>query len=78
MKLSERIRRWRQSRDGLTKSELARLCGVSSAAVAQWEQDVEPTTPTTGHIEKIAEAIGVSMAVFWGEPPRGEKKRRAS
>lgn len=62
------------SRAGLSKADLARACGVSPAAVTQWE-DPEGTTPTTGHVEMIAEAIGVSMAVFYGEPPAGTKRK---
>lgn len=75
MKLSERITRWRSSRDGLTKSELARACGVSSAAVVQWENG--DTEPTHDNVEAIAQAIGISLSVFWGEPP-AMPRRRAS
>ena len=67
MQISERITRWRESREGMTKAKLARACGVSSAAVAQWESGT--TTPSTKSIEAIAAAIGVSVSVFWGEPP---------
>jgi transcriptional regulator with XRE-family HTH domain len=79
MKLAERITRWRESREGLTKAELARLVGVSSAAVGQWEQDKADggTEPTHDNITRIADAIGISLSVFWGEPP-AERKRRAS
>lgn len=80
VKLSERITRWRGSRDGLTKAALARACGVSAAAVTQWEDPdpEESTEPTHENIEKIAEAIGISLAVFWGEPPAAPRKRKAS
>ena len=75
--LSERITRWRESQ-ALTKAELARRVGVSPEAVTQWERadEEKSTTPTTDNIEKIATAIGVTLSVFWGEPPA--KRRRAS
>jgi transcriptional regulator with XRE-family HTH domain len=75
VKLSERITRWRTSRDGLTKAKLARACGVSQVAVVHWEKG--NATPRSQHLEKIAETIGVSMAVFWGEPPAAPPKKRA-
>ena len=74
MKLSERINRWRESRSGLTKAELARKVGVSSAAVAQWESG--DTEPTHDSVEAIAKAIGISLPEFWGDPPK--RKARAS
>lgn len=76
VKLNDRIRRWRESREGLTKAELARAVGVSSAAVAQWESG--GTEPTHDNVEAIAAAIGISLSVFWGEPPAEPKKRKAS
>jgi transcriptional regulator with XRE-family HTH domain len=76
MKLSERITRWRESREGLTKAGLAREVGVSAATVSYWEQG--ETEPTHENTEKIAEAIGVSLSVFWGEPPAALKKAKAS
>jgi transcriptional regulator with XRE-family HTH domain len=72
VKLNERITRWRESREGLTKAELARSVGVSSAAVAQWESG--DTEPTHDNVEAIAKAIGVSLSVFWGEPPARPRK----
>ncbi len=68
MKLSERITRWRESREGLSKAALARAVGVSPAAATQWEQE-DGTEPTHDNIERIAETIGISLSVFWGEPP---------
>lgn len=77
MKLSERIRRWRESREPeVTKSELARRVGVSSAAVAQWEGDV--TEPKHENVEKIADALGLTVAGFWGEPPPLKREAKAS
>ncbi len=73
MKLNERIKRWRESREGLTKAELARRCGVSPEAVSQWEHP-DGTEPTHDSVDKIAAAIGVSLSVFWGEPPAAVRK----
>lgn len=61
----------------MTKADLARACDVSSAAVAQWENE-DGTEPTHDSVEKIAKAIGVSLSVFWGEPPAPTKKAKAS
>lgn len=71
MKLNERITRWRESR-GLTKSEFARRVDVSSAAVAQWENQ-DGTEPTHDSVDAIVKALGVSLSEFWGEPPAGGK-----
>lgn len=64
------------SRDGLTKAELARLVGVSSAAVAQWESG--KTEPTHESVSAIASAVGVSLSEFWGDPPKKKKRVRAA
>lgn len=75
MRISERITRWRESQ-GLTKAELARRVGVSPEAVSQWEREENGTSPTVENVEKIADAVGVSMSKFWNEPPA--RKRKAS
>jgi transcriptional regulator with XRE-family HTH domain len=72
--LSERITRWRESRDGLTQAALAQKIGISPSAVAQWE--LGETSPTTENLRKVADAVGVSLRVFWGRPP--SKRRKAS
>jgi transcriptional regulator with XRE-family HTH domain len=76
VQISKRITRWRESRDGLTKSELARRVGVSSAAVAQWESG--NTAPTHEHIEAIVKEVGISLADFWGAVPPARRKKRAA
>ena len=74
MKLNERITRWRESRE-ITKAELARRTGVSSAAVAQWEDtSPEGTEPTHDSVDAIAKAFGISLSEFWGTPPRRKAK----
>ena len=54
--------RFRESRKaaGLTQEVLAGKCGVSRAAVAQWEGDV--TKPSFDHLQKAAETLGVSLS----------------
>lgn len=76
--IAERIRRWRESREDMSKSDLARAVGVTRQAFGLWESG--RSTPTHQNIAKIAEAIGVSLAVFWGEPPASPrtKARKAS
>lgn len=71
--LNERIRAWRKH-FGVRVTELARQVGVSSAAVSQWERDEHGTQPSHEHLAAIANALGISMAEFWGAVPR----RRAS
>lgn len=70
--LAERIRRWRESREGMSKADLARAVGVSRQAVDNWEAGKKRKKggePSHDHVAKIAAAIGVSVSVFWGEPP---------
>lgn len=61
----------------MTQRELADAVGVTRAAVFQWEGSGsgKPTSPSVENVEKIAGALGVSMAVFFGDIP---KKRKAS
>lgn len=67
MELSERIKRWRESKD-LTQAALADRLAISPAAVAQWE--LGQTTPSTKHLEKLAETLGVTMERFYGRVPK--------
>lgn len=54
---------------------MARRVGVSSAAVAQWEGG--GTEPTHDNVEAIAQALGLTLSGFWGEPPEIETKAKA-
>jgi transcriptional regulator with XRE-family HTH domain len=74
--IAERIRRWRESREDLSRAGLARSVGVSRQAFQLWETG--QTEPTLANIEKVAAAIGVSMSVFWGEPPAAKARAKAS
>jgi SOS-response transcriptional repressor LexA len=51
--IGQRIRDARE-RAGLTQQALGRLCGVSRAAVAQWESDT--TLPSLSHLQRAADA----------------------
>lgn len=66
MKLSARITAWRLH-CGFSQSELARLIGVSAAAVNHWEQGL--AQPTHDNVALMAQALGVSLAEFWGAVP---------
>jgi transcriptional regulator with XRE-family HTH domain len=74
MELGERIVRWRE-RYALSQAALAERIGISPAAVAQWE--LGQTVPTTQNMQKITEALGISLHDFWGRVP-AKKKSRAS
>lgn len=76
MTLAERIRGWRQTRKGLTQAKLAEAVGVSPAAVAYWE--LGQTEPTQANLAKLVDALGVSLAQFWGAPPRAKRRGRAA
>lgn len=78
--IGHRIRDARR-RAGLTQQELGRRCGVSRAAIAQWENGT--TQPSLGHLQRAADALGVWVAWLTGDrddavasaqaspPPRG-------
>lgn len=59
------------SREDLSQADVARAVGVSRQAVRLWESGA--AEPTHANVEKFASAIGVSLAVFWGEPPAQPK-----
>ncbi len=57
--LGKRIRDCRKAA-GMPQEALAGKCGVSRAAVAQWEGDV--TKPSLDHLQKAAETLGESLS----------------
>lgn len=71
MDISERITRWRD-RKGITKAELARRVGVSSAAITQWEAG--DANPSVESVEKITKALDITMAMFFGQAPAAKVK----
>lgn len=75
MTLAERIRGWRQTREGLTQAKLAEGVGVSPAAVAYWE--LGRTEPTHSNVAKLAAFFGITVADFWGKPPKVRRRGAA-
>ena len=57
--IGQRIRQGRAAA-GLTQEALAGKCGVSRAAVAQWEGDI--TRPSLDHLQQAAETLGVWLS----------------
>lgn len=49
----------------MTQQELAEFCGVSRAAVAQWEGGA--TRPSLAHLQRAAEGLGVWVSWLTGE-----------
>lgn len=74
--MHRRIRHWRQVA-GLSKTELARACGVSQSAVSQWE-DGNYSPPTLKNLAKIAKACGVELRTFFGPIPDVEDEESDS
>lgn len=71
MNIGSRIKRWREAR-GLSRQDLAKAVGVTDAAVYQWEGTGETpkTTPSLANLERVAEALGVTLAKFYGPVPK--------
>jgi transcriptional regulator with XRE-family HTH domain len=55
------IRKWRKKAK-LTQRELGEKVGVSPQAVSEWERNV--TDPTSDNLERLAEAVNVSLGEF--------------
>lgn len=62
-----RIRSWRKVKD-LTQTELAEAAGVTVSAVSYWEAG--KTSPKQEHLESVVEALGLTMAQFYGPIPK--------
>lgn len=62
-----RIATWRKAK-GLTQGALAEAVGVTTSAVSLWESD--STSPSQVNLEKIVEALGLTMARFYGRLPK--------
>lgn len=62
--IGQRIRDARE-RAGLTQQALGRFCGISRAAVAQWENGT--TLPSLAHLQRASEAMGVWVSWLAGE-----------
>jgi transcriptional regulator with XRE-family HTH domain len=66
--IGERIREIRRQR-GITQEGLAEAVGVSRSAVAQWETG--RAGQVTGNLTRVADVLGVHVAVLLGANPRG-------
>ena len=67
--IGPRIRDARE-RAGMTQQALGKLCGVSRAAIAQWEGGT--TLPSLTHLQRAADALGVWVSWLTGENSDGE------
>lgn len=75
MTLAERIKRWRKW-SGLSQAELANKVGVSATAAFYWElgeDHKKSSQPTHDNVEKIADAFGVSVPIFYSTPPSNKR-----
>ncbi len=71
--IGERIRDIRRQR-GITQEGLAEAVGVSRSAVAQWETG--RAGQVTGNLTRVADVLGVHVAVLLGAPPRGAPRSK--
>lgn len=77
MTVGKRIATWRKAR-GLSQKELAALVGVTVAAVYRWEGEGEKgepaqadmVNPSLDKLEKVVEALGLTMERFYGRLPK--------
>mgnify|MGYP001566014088 CR=1 FL=1 len=64
--IGSRIATWRTAK-GLTRRELAEAIGITPPAVYQWEDGT--TMPSTTNLAAVADALGLTMAKFYGRLP---------
>lgn len=62
--IGQRIKDARR-RAGMTQEALGRRCGVSRAAIAQWENGT--TQPSLAHLQRASDALGVWVSWITGE-----------
>lgn len=55
----------------MSRQELADAVGVTVAAVYQWE--ASETVPVLANLEKVVEALGITMGKFYGPLPKGQR-----
>ena len=70
--LGARVRALRRER-GLTLKGLGHLAGLSHPFLSQVERGL--ARPSMGSVQRIAAALGVSVAHLWAPAPRGEAVR---
>lgn len=74
IELGERIAGWRHAR-GWSQAELADKLELTAGAVSNWEVNSE--VPTGKNLQKLVDALEVTMQQFWGRIPPPKKKRAA-
>ena len=67
MNIGGRIKKIREEK-GLTQEEVARRAGVTAVSISRWEN--KEREPTFQNVERIAQALGVTMAEMVKEPQK--------
>lgn len=73
-RLAENIVRYRK-RKGLSQEKLSEYMGVSRQAVTKWEKDL--SRPSSDHLIRLAELLGVSVDALLGNGEEEELRRRS-
>lgn len=74
MELGTRIKLWREAR-GLSQRAFAEKLGLTPAAISYWESGA--TEPKHEHVQLIADALGITLPRFWGDPPKPRRIAKA-
>lgn len=74
MDLGARIKAWLHIR-GIKQAALAREVGVTPAAVTAWVKHGKPLTQK--NLSAVCEALGLSMAEFYGALPKSRTRAAA-
>lgn len=70
MLINERLTRWREHKD-MTKSALAAAAETTPQAIGRYEAgDSEPSLEM---LERLVDALGMTMAEFYGAVPKARK-----
>lgn len=75
MDLGSRILAWLRARD-MTQKALAAKVDVSPGAVTAWVKN--ESDPTHKNLEAIVDALGLTMAEFYGPLPKVKKAKKAA
>lgn len=75
MDLGSRISAWLRIR-GMTQKALARSVGVTPGAVTAWVKG--ESSPTQKNLQGVVDALGLSMAEFYGSMPKPRRTRLAA
>lgn len=67
MNIGERMKQIREEK-GLTQNEVAQRAGVTAASLSRWEN--EEREPTFQNVQRIAQALGATMAEMVKEPEK--------